>query len=67
MKGFRYDLTTRQVDIPREYRGKKQFKIYSFKFRRKDEHIRKGKGNFCNAQILQDLSKNTFSNMLINR
>ena len=22
-EGFRYELTTRQVDIPREYRGKK--------------------------------------------
>jgi hypothetical protein len=66
-EGFKYNITTRLVDIKKQYRNNKNYKIYSCQNRRKDEPIRKGQGNFCKAQILLDLSKTTTENLLINR
>ena len=64
--GMKFKLTTRNVDIKKEFQNSNLYKIYSCINRRKDEPYRKGKGYFCSSQVLLKL-KNNGDNELINR
>ena len=67
-KGMRYNITNRKVDIKKEYRDYRKYKIFSCQYRRKKEGNKTHKGNFCNAQILYTIEdSNKKDNILINK
>ena len=43
-EGFKYNITNRLIDIKKEYRNGKKYKIYSCHSRRKDEHLNERNG-----------------------
>ena len=48
----------------KKYTDQNKYKIYNCQYRRKNEKFRVNKGNFCNSQILLEISNN--DNILIN-
>ena len=63
-EGKKYILTNRKIDIKKKYIDQNKYKIYNCQYRRKNEKFRVNKGNFCNSQILLEISNN--DNILIN-
>ena len=64
---MKFILTNRAVDIKKNYKNEKRYKIYNYQYRRHDEIYRKNKGYFCPSQIVLDLKNNIKENLLINR
>ena len=65
---MRFNITNRTVDIKKPYRDNKKYKVFSCRYRRKDEDKRKGLGFYCNFQIIWDISKDkNINENLINK
>jgi len=55
---MKYNLANRLCDIKKKYRIKNYIEFTHVLIEEKDEPYRKGKRNFCDAQILMKLSNN---------